>query len=106
MYDYVTALKKAKATAADVKFVEKYIAPKMVDVEYQVIENPFTGWEMGVDPLLYALVKFTQQLIYSDFSPRALAHWGVPPGQKIQLFDRAKYIVLKLNRNVYSAVID
>lgn len=103
--NYLDALKAAKATAADVKFVETYIAKHMSESNTKVV-NPFSGWEKNASPLVAALTYFTQELIYSDFARRALVKWNVPEGKKVQLYDRARYLILKLDNEVYMNVID
>lgn len=104
--EFLTLLKSnKKVTPADIKFVEKYIDPKL-RYGFKHVENPFTGWHKETNELIATLVTFTQTLIYSEFHPVHLKIWGVPEGQKIQLFDRAKYLILKLDNEVYMNVID
>jgi hypothetical protein len=94
-----------RVTPADIKFIEKYIVPKMKHASGSV-RNPMTDNEFETNPLIETLIKFVQELIYSDFSVYTLKEWGVPSGQKIQLFDRARYLILKLDNNIYMNVID
>jgi hypothetical protein len=95
-----------KVTEADKKFVEKYIAPKIVECLPGRVQNPFTEWTTVTNPLIATLVHFAQELIYNDFDEFYLSYWNVPEGQKVQLFDRAKYLILKLSPEIYSNVID
>lgn len=94
-----------KVTEADRKFIEKYIEPKMPSHALNP-RNPFTGYSKQVNPLLGTLIYFTQDLVYNDFNKRSLSFWGVPAGQKIQLFDRARYIVQKLDSDLYMNILD
>jgi hypothetical protein len=94
-----------KVTEADRKFVEKYIAPHFYQGQ-SLVYNPVTEWEKRSTVLIGTLVLFVQQLSFHDFSRSILGKWGVPEGQKIQLFDRARYLILKLDSEIYSNVID
>jgi len=98
-------LKSKGVTEADRKFYDKYIAPRYAEQNIHVL-NPFTEYRKVVHPVIANLVTFVQELIYDDFHPSTLKKWGVPEGRKIQLFDRAKYLVLKLDRETYSNVLD
>jgi len=105
--EFLTMLKSnKKVTPADIKFVEKYIEPKISPYTDTIVRNPFSGWNKKTNVLVAILVQFTQELFYHDFHKRDLANWGVPEGQKIQLFDRARYLILKLDNEVYMEVID
>ena len=101
-------LNGAKITDADKKFIMNHIVPKMVpaDETNLIVSNPFTGWSKVVNPLVANLVYFVQDLSMNEFSPRALQKWGVPAGRKIQMFDRARYTILKIDREVYMNVVD
>jgi|WetSurSiteA1Bulk_404760.scaffolds.fasta_scaffold47806_1 hypothetical protein len=106
MNQIIETLKSVKGvTPADVKFVEKYIIPQFDDNK-SVAVNPFSRQRFTTSPLIANLVTFIQDLIYSDFSKEYLDKYGVPSGQKIQLFDRARYLILKLSPEIYSNVID
>lgn len=100
-------------TDADIKFVETYIKPQMSGAAYDAVEstqlrvsNPLTGFVDTTNPIVAMLVAFTQELAYSDFSVAAMKRWNVPKGKAVQLYDRARYLVLKLDSNIYSNVID
>lgn len=104
--DYKEFLKDVKGvTEADHKFVQNVIAKHMPATASKVV-NPFTGYEKYVNPLLAALVYFTQEIVYSDFSDIKLKKYGIGKGNAYQLYDRARYLILKLDNDLYSNVID
>lgn len=92
-------------TPADVKFFDAYIKPQMRQDNTSVV-NPLSGFAKTVDPAIATLTDFVQELSYYSFAPFILKKWGVPSGRAVQLFDRARYLILKLDNNVYSEVID
>jgi len=103
--DFSEVLNVKGVTPADKKFYEKYIAPKVRPFEKHV-RNPLTGWSKEVNPVVAACVRLVQNLAYNNFSKQALLYWGISDGQRVQVFDRARYLILKLDREVYSEVID
>ena len=106
MYNYVDELaKNKKVTDADRKFVEKIIA-KHIDPTATRIRNPLSQWEGNCTPLISALVVFIYTLDLDNFSERSLNKYGVSKGGKIQAFDRARMLVLKLDIEVYMNVVD
>lgn len=66
-------------TPADVKFIERIIAPRM-RFAFPEATNLLTGWHKGTNPLISTLVMLTQDLAYNEFAPSMLHKWGVPPG--------------------------
>ena len=101
-----------KLTAADKKFLTAHIDPLIFTTtmhsheELHTVSNPFTGETIETTPQIATLVKMIQDLSYDNFSPRALKKWGCKPTNCISKFDRARYIVMKLDRNVYLKVVD
>lgn len=92
-------------TPADVKFFETYIAPK-VKADNEFIVNPFSGESKKVDPVIATLTDFVYELSEYSMAPFILKKWGVPAGRAVQSFDRARYLILKIDRKVYSDFID
>lgn len=92
-------------TPADVKFFETYIAPK-VRADNDSIANPFTGASQKVDPVIATLTDFVYELSQYEMAPFILKRWGVPAGRAVQSFDRARYLILKIDENVYRNFID
>lgn len=99
---------KSTLTEADKKFIDQYIAP-FAKTSYALVVNPISGWETNTNPLIATLVYFTQALAYSDFSHQRKVEWGIASlsnAKIIQLYDRARMIILKLDREIYSNIID
>ena len=94
-----------KLTAADKKFITAHIDP-LIHEDLHFVSNPFTGETIETTPQIATLVKMIQDLSYDNFSPRALKKWGCKPTNCISKFDRARHIVMKLDRNVYMTVVD
>jgi hypothetical protein len=104
--DYNVYLANAKGiTEADKKFINLCILPKLHEGR-TLVTNPFSGWEGRTNVLIGTLVNFIQELERYDFSTLTLVKWCVPEGKRIQFFDRARMLVLKLDANIYSNVLD
>ena len=94
-----------KLTDADKKFITEHIDP-LVHEELHEATNPFTGARIETTPQIAALVKMIQDFSFNDFHPRVLKKWGCKSTNYVSKFDRARMIVLKLDRNVYNNIID
>lgn len=95
-----------KLSTAEVRLVEKLMNDYSVvaydDVDYGV--NPTNGVSLNVNPLVAALVEFIHDTYasYSGFAPMSYNGKKVP----VALFDRVRYLVLKLDRRAYSELVD
>ena len=94
-----------KLTDADKKFITAHITP-LIHEELRTVSNPFTGAVIQTTPQIATLVKMIQDLSFNDFNPAVLKKWGCKQTNCISKFDRARSIVLKLDRNIYFDVID
>lgn len=104
-FDFAAEMNIKGITEADRKFVAKTIQPHL-DAPAIEVYNPLSGWSKKATLLVSNLVWFTQRLIYSEFNPAVLKHYGISSGSAIASFDRARMIILKIDRDVYSNVID
>jgi len=99
-----------KITAADDKFIAAYLASQIQAIEKSgdtsQVRNPFTGESLDANPLEKSIVDFVQDLSYNEFHPTILAKYNVSRGSAIQTFDRARYLLLKINQSMYSAILD
>jgi hypothetical protein len=107
--DYIP--KDAKGiTEADHKFVVKHVLPKMGSADKE-ITNPWSGETATVNPLIGALYTMTYDLsTEANFMGvplhPALDRWGLTRNNWVQKFDRARYLILKLDSSIYSKFID
>lgn len=102
----------AKVTPADKKFVEQHLSKVIENLEKSEanwkseVRNPFSGESIEANPLEKSIVLFVQELSYNEFSPAVLAKYGISQGSAVQKFDRARYLLLKINQSMYSAILD
>ena len=101
----ISELKVTGVTPADVKFVEAHIANQILP-DYKTVQNPFSGVTHETTPLIATLTRFVQDISNSGFSERACSRWGISKGQMVQKFDRARYLILKLDCKLYSDIVD
>lgn len=92
-------------TNADKKFLTEHITP-LIHEELRTVSNPFTGAIIQTTPQIATLVKMIQDLSYNDFNLNMLKKWGCKQTNYISKFDRARQIVLKLDKNIYFEIID
>ena len=93
-------------TTADVKFIDNYIA-KHIDASNVKVVNLFSGDEADTNPLIACLCYFVLDLAYSEFSRENKRKWGLNPDTHcVREFDRARYLILKLDSDIYSRFID
>ena len=93
-----------KLAPADHKFIEQHIVPN--EVSNLSVQNPFSGVRAEVSPLVATLVALVQDLAYNDFAPHLLAKWGLTANNAVSKFDRARYIILKIDKETYYNFID
>jgi len=94
--------------AADIKFLEQHIEPKIQDSDVG-IQNPWSGTAESVNPLIGTLVEMIYDISYNQdygLPPHILNKWGLKKTNWISKFDRARYIVLKLDKEIYFNFID
>jgi len=94
-----------KLTAADQKFINTHITPN-INEWVKGVSNPFSGETFPASPLIATLVQMVQDLSYTEFSTTSLNKWGCTKGNAVQKFDRARYIVLKLDSKLYMSILD
>jgi hypothetical protein len=100
-------MSKQKLTAADEKFIEQYIKPKLTEDDgTSHVTNPFSGESIQTTPLIATIIGMVQDLAYNDFHPWMISKWGLTKGNAVQKFDRARHIVLKLDSHVYMQILD
>jgi hypothetical protein len=97
-----------KLSNADVNLLNKiadaYSVKAHEDVSYG--RNPMTGATMDVNPTVAALVEFIHTA-YANYA-RSTSYTMTYNTKRvpINLFDRIKYLVLKLDRRAYGELID
>jgi hypothetical protein len=76
----------------------------LVNDSKTVAVNPLNGVQVQTTPLVAALIRFVQvaYLSYEMSGKMTYKHKPV----SIQTYDRTRYLVLKLDRNAYSEVLD
>lgn len=94
-----------RVTEADKKFVKRCIAPH-IDPKFDTVERFDLAWKKQTTPLIYTLCKFVLDLSLTQFNKHILKHYDVSEGSKIASFDRARYLILKLDTDVYYNIID
>ena len=70
----------------------------------QTVHNQFSGTEFNVTPLSAALVRFLQ-ISYVNYAMFGKMMFNSKP-VAIGTYDRAKYLLLKIDRETYYNVID
>ena len=89
-----------KVTAADYKFVERHVVKHMTEGD-KTIKNPFSGETAVVNPLIGALYQMIE-----DLQNGMLEKYGLKSTNWVSKFDRARYLILKLDQEIYSNFID
>ena len=103
---------KAKLTPADEKFIAKFLnadGKLSFDAATVTRSNRFTGETIEVDPICAAAVDFVYA-VESAMQRGDAALQRVNPNLKmtnaVSNFDRARYLVMKLNSRAYSVILD
>ena len=96
-----------KVTAADHKFVEKHVAKHMTEGD-KTITNPWTDESAVVNPLIGALYQMIEELQRADYHTGNLIYekYGLTKKNWVSKFDRARYLILKLDEKIYMNFID
>jgi len=96
-----------KVTAADYKFVEKHVAKHMTEGD-KTIKNPFSGETAVVNPLIGALYQMIEDLQQADYHTGDYIYekYGLTKKNWVSKFDRARYLILKLDSNIYMNFVD
>lgn len=87
-------------TAADHKFVEAHVVEHMSEGD-KTITNPFSGETKTVNPLIGALHQMIEDLQDGLFSK-----YGLTSKNWVQKFDRARYLILKVDQGIYMKFVD
>lgn len=93
--DYLNS--KKSVTPADKKFVETYIAPLMI--------KDATDTDL-IGALTSFILDMQRGYGYMGFSPTTCKKYNLTSGKAQQCFDRARYLVGKLDHNYYMKYID
>lgn len=106
------SLKKAKSklSPADEKFIAKFLKDKLdFSIDTITRTNKFTGEKVELDPICAAVYDFVMDL-YNAMNIGETAIKRVHPDLKstnaVQNFDRARYIMMKLDSEAYMKLLD
>ncbi len=96
-----------KVTAADYKFVEAYIVKHMTEGD-KTITNPWTDESAVVNPLIGALYQMIDELQRAAYpgGEQIYKKYGLTARNWVSKFDRARYLILKLDQEIYMNFID
>jgi hypothetical protein len=107
---------KPKLSPADEKFIAKFISDKLdFDTKKITRSNQFSGEEVELDPICAAVFDFVIELEKAmnasnieEHKERNIkrVHPDLTLGNCIQNFDRARFIVMKMNPDAYYALLD
>lgn len=110
---------KPKLSPADEKFIAKFVSDKLdFDSSKTIIrKNPYSGDKAELDPISAACYDFIMKL--QEFMNSDTEGWSVPRSELIksvhpdltlrnmvQMFDRARFIVMKMNPDAYYTLLD
>ncbi len=100
-----------KITPADKKFIIAHLQDlgfigSAENLTKPSVTNPFSGAVLDANPLEKCLVDFVQNLSDSNFRPDILEGYKLTQGDAVQKFDRARYLLMKINREMYMAILD
>lgn len=101
----------AKLTPADEKFIAKFINPNgILSAETKVeCSNRFTGDVVETDEITAATIDFVFKVeIAMQGGDKALKriHPDLKASNAVSNFDRARYIVMKLDSKTYMTILD
>ena len=103
--NYLSGSVIKKLTDADHKFITTIIADKIPD-DNVTISNPWSGDSKEVDPLLGTLVNMIYDLSDNGLNDASCSRWGISPSGAVPKFDRARMLVLKIDKDVYYDFLD
>jgi hypothetical protein len=89
-----------KVTAADYKFVEAHVVEHMSEGD-KTITNPWSGDAAIVNPLIAALYLMIEELQNGMYEK-----YGLTTKNWVSKFDRARYLILKLDQEIYMNFVD
>ena len=105
---------KAKLTPADNKFIQKFLNSKNeldFDAEKRHFRtNEFSGEEVEVCPICATAIDFVlrlQPLLHrNDARGMQELNINLKPSNAVMNFDRARYLVMKLDSSAYMRLLD
>ena len=103
---------KPKLSPADEKFIAKFFPNINFDAATITRTNRFTGEEFELDPICAAAIDFVFEVERAMNSGRnadaALQriHPALKMTNAVSNFDRARYLVMKLNSKAYMGILD
>jgi len=105
---------KTKLKPADEKFLTKFLGDKLdfnsFDTEKITRKNPYSGVSCEVDPICAACYDFVMKLYdciqREDEVGMKKIHPSLRLTNAVQNFDRARYIVMKLDSDAYYTLLD
>ena len=100
---------KSKLTPADKKFIEEFLNPTILPLDVKLLrENVFSKEIVSVTTEVASAIDFVRALepILYDANALKQVHAKLTPKNSVSKFDRARYIVLKLDQNAYSTLLD
>jgi hypothetical protein len=104
---------KAKLTPADEKFIAKFLnANNELDFDANIVHkrsNIYTGETVEVDPICAAAIDFVlkvQAAMYKGESALQKISPHLKMSNAVSNFDRARYLVLKLDSKAYMTLLD
>ncbi len=102
---------KRKLTDADNKFVAEFLENGYMDKDIKTVftrRNRFTGVEVELSPISAAAFDFIQKIepiLYDDEALKRI-HPKLSSRNAVSKFDRARYIVMKLEPDAYIELLD
>ncbi len=105
---------KKKLKAADQKFVDNFLQISKEDQESEIKvirANRFTGQEFTVSKVVARCIDFVYGIVGFINTQNLPAIQAQYPsiksiGGAVQKFDRARYVVLAIDREAYSGILD
>lgn len=101
---------KEKLTAADKKFIKEFLNGDNIDFSTEIItrRNRFSGEEAELDPVSAAAFDFVMKLEPILYAADALkqVHPKLKPSNSVMNFDRARFIMQKMNPDAYMTLLD
>jgi len=105
---------KPKLNAADMKFINKFLGDKFTidsfSTEKITRKNPFSGEIVDIDPISAACYDLAMALYkaytWQDKDMLKQIHPDLKLTNVVQNFDRAKYIVMKMDPEAYYKLLD
>jgi len=103
--------KKSKLTPADEKFIAKFLADKLdYSTEIMIRTNPFSGAKVELDPVSAVCYDFAitlyKAMSHGDDKILKEIHPSLKMSNVVSNYDRARFIVLKMNPEAYSSLLD